>query len=87
MGRKILTHNGPVSTPTVDLITARIYWNSVLYTPDAKYQIVDVENFYVKNPTNKKEYYKISINLVTQEIIENYDPTKNKIDGHVYFRV
>ena len=58
--------NGPVSTPTADLMTAKVHWNSVLSTPNAKYLIVEVKNFYLNNPINNKEFHKKAINLTPQ---------------------
>ena len=44
----ILTYTDPVSTPTAYLTISKIHWNSVVSTPDGKYFIVDVKNFYLK---------------------------------------
>ena len=53
VGGDKLTYYVLVSTPTTDLTTAKLDLNSVLSTPDAKYLIVYVKNFYLKNPMNK----------------------------------
>ena len=77
MGGTKLTYDGLVSTPKANLTTAKIHWSSVLYTPDGKYLIVYFQNFYLKNPMKKAEYYRIAIKLTPQEIIYKYD-LKNK---------
>ena len=66
MGGEKLFNDGPVSTPTADLNTAKIHWNSFLSTIDGKYLIVDVKNFYLKHSMNKAEYYMIAIKINTQ---------------------
>ena len=81
-----LTYDVPVSTPTSDLTRAKIHWNSVLSTPDEKYLIVAVKNFYLKNPTKNPEYYKIEIKITPQYIIEKYDLNNNQSDGYIYVR-
>ena len=68
-----ISYEVPVSTPTYDFTTAKLRWNSVLSTPDGKYLIVDVKNFYLNNPMNKAEYIKIALKIPPQEIIETYD--------------
>ena len=58
-------------------------WNSLLSTPNSKYLIVDVKNFYINSTTNKRNYYKIAINLIPQEIIYKYDLTTKQVDVFV----
>ena len=53
--------------------TAKLRWKSVLSTPDGKYPIFDVNNFYLYNPMNKAEYLKILLKIPPQEIIYTYD--------------
>ena len=52
---------------------------SPLSAPDAKYLIVCVKNFYLNNPIKKNKDYKISINLIPQEVIDKYDLKKSKL--------
>ena len=66
MGGEKLYYDVPVSTPTVDLTTAKLHWNSFLSTPDGKYLIVDVKNFYLKNIMKKSRYYKILLKIIPQ---------------------
>ena len=87
VGGNKLSYNGPVSTPTVYLTTDKLHWNRFFSTPDGKYLIVDVKNFYLKNPMNKAEYYKIALKLIPQEIIDKYDLINKKIYGYIYVRV
>ena len=77
VGSNKTTYDGPVYTPTADLITTKLHLNSVLSTPYSKYLIIDVKNFYLKNPMKKNEYYKISIKLIPQDIVNKYE-LKNK---------
>ena len=53
--------------------TSKLHYKSVLSTPDRKYLIVDVNNFYLKNSMNKAEYIKIALKMIPQEIIDMYD--------------
>ena len=55
VGRDNCTYNGPVSTPTLDMATSKLHWNSVLLTPGSKYLVI-----YVKNITPTTQYYSMS---------------------------
>ena len=45
-----------VSTPTADMVTAKLLFNSVISTEGAKFQTVDIKNFYLNTPMERFEY-------------------------------
>ena len=73
--------------PTSYLKTAKIHWNSILSTPDGKYPIVYVNNFYLNNPTKKAEYLKIALKKNPQEIIDKYDLLNKRCNRYLYVRI
>ena len=75
-----LSYDGPVSTPTEDLTTAKLHWNSILYIPDGKYLIVYFNNFYMENPMKKAKHIKIALKIILQEIIDKYDLLNKQCD-------
>ena len=87
VGGNKLSYEGPVSTHTADLTTAKLHWNRVLSTPDGKYLIVDVKNFYLKNPMEKEEYIKIALKIPPQEIIDTYDLFSKQCARYIYVRI
>ena len=87
VGGDKLTFGGPVSTPTSNLATLELHRNSVISTPGSKYLVVNVKNFYLKNIMAKHEYYNISISLIPQEFIDEYNLMENKINGFIYVKV
>ena len=86
MGGNKLSYEGPVSTSTADFTTAKLHWNIILYTPNGKYLIVDVKNFYLNNSINKAEYLKIVLKIPPQDIIDTYDLLSKQFYGYVYVR-
>ena len=46
--------------------------NSAISTPGAKCLIADVKNFYLDNDLPEPEYMKFHINIIPQEIIDEY---------------
>ena len=76
-----------VSTPTADLPTIKMLWNSVLSTPKAKFITLDVANFYLGTPMERPEYMRLPIKIIPQEIIDKYDLEKKVEDGWVYVKI
>ena len=76
-----------VSTPTADMQTIKLLWNSVLSTPGAKYFTLDISNFYLGTPMERPEYMRMPIKIIPQEIIDKYDLTTIVEDGWVYIKI
>jgi hypothetical protein len=43
----LITYEGELSVRTADINTAKMHWNSVVSTPNAKYMCLDIKNFYL----------------------------------------
>ena len=84
VGGDILTFDRPVSTPASNLTTSKMHWNSVILKPGSSYLVVDVNNFHLNNIMAKDEYYNISIILIPQEVIDEYNLMDNQINGFLY---
>ena len=56
VGGNLMHFPGDVKTPTTDLITAKLVFNSVLSTKNAKFMCADIANFYLNNPMDRYEY-------------------------------
>ena len=78
-GNKIF-YPGELTTRTADMTTAKLHWNSVLSTPDAKYMCLDIGNFYLSATLDRYEYMKMPINLFPPWTVEQYD-LSNKVVG------
>ncbi len=50
VGSNRITYNGNTSTPTADLVTAKLLINSTISTPNAKFYDMDLSNFYLMTP-------------------------------------
>jgi hypothetical protein len=88
VGGDRLTYPEPVGTKTADLTTLKILFNSVVSTPDAKFLAIDIKNFYLGTPMDRYEYMRIPINLIPDEIIEEYNLRDIvDADGYVYIEI
>jgi hypothetical protein len=45
-----IKYPGEVATPTVEMLVAKLLFNSVVSTPDAKFITMDISNFYLMTP-------------------------------------
>ena len=87
IGSNKLTQSVSVSILNAYLTTSKLHCNIILLTPDTRYLIVDVKNFYFNSQINKNKYYNIFISRILKEIINKYDLLVNQIDGYVYVRL
>ena len=73
VGGDRVDYPGEVSTKTSDLITAKLLFNSVISTPGSKFMSLDIKDFYLNNELPRKEYARIHLSLIPQDIIEQYN--------------
>jgi len=64
---------GNKSTPTVDLLTAKLLINSTISTPGAVFLGIDLANFYLNTLMAKPEYMRLRLDIIPKEIIIKYN--------------
>ena len=80
-----INYPGKVATPTAEMLVAKILFNSVVSTKDARFMTMGISNFYLMTPFNRPEYIRISINEIPHEIIQEYGlKEKATTEGSVY---
>eukprot|EP00804_Cyclotella_cryptica_P001807 CCRYP_018345-RA/>CCRYP_018345-RA protein AED:0.46 eAED:0.46 QI:0/0/0/1/0/0/3/0/146 len=62
----------PVTTPTTDMLAAKILFNSVISTATACFMTMDISNFYLNTPLKRPEYIRMKITDIPEEIITKY---------------
>ena len=83
----LINFPGDVTTPTADLITSKLIFNSVLSTKNAKFMCADIDNFYLNNPMIRYEYMKLPLEIIPQEIIQQYKLINLAHKGFVYMEI
>ena len=58
-----------VTTPTEDLTTAKLIFNSLVLTKIIKFVCVDISNLYLKNTMDRYLYMKLLLHIIPEEII------------------
>ena len=87
VGGDKVDYPGAVSTKTTDMITAKILFNSVISTEGAHFMGMDIKDFYLNNELPRKEYIRIPLKLIPQEIIDKYNLMDFAVNGFVYAEV
>ncbi len=57
----------------MDLVAAKLLINSTISTPNAKFNGIDLANFYLMTPMMEYEYMRLQLELIHDEIIDNYN--------------
>ena len=47
---------GDAGTPTADLLTVKLLFNSIISTPNAKFMTMDIKDFYLNTPMAQYKY-------------------------------
>ena len=87
VGGNLINHPGDAIAPTADSTTAKIVINSTISTPKAKYLAGDVKNFYLWTIITHNEYLQLSITIITQDIIDQYNLLPSVRNGCVYIEI
>jgi hypothetical protein len=87
VGGDRIDYPGEVSTKTSSLSTAKILFNSVVSTPDAKFMTMDIKDFYLNTPMSDYEYMRIHIRDIPQAIFEYYNLGPLVHNDHVYVEI
>ena len=75
----LIIYPAEFKTQTVYLVTAKIMWKNVLNTPHAKYNMTNVQNFYINTPFDWFEYTCISLDLILEHFIQQYELREKKM--------
>jgi hypothetical protein len=87
VGGNLIHYPGDVSTKTAGLTTAKLLFNSTISTPGAKFMSMDVKNFYLNTPMARFEYMRLPMNLLPDEIKQQYKLQAVADDGWVYVEI
>jgi len=72
-GGNLINYEGNASVRTADIDTAKLHWNGVVSTPDAKYMCLDIKKNYLTAALEYFEYMKIPLSLFPELTQEQYN--------------
>ncbi len=80
-GGNLVTYEGNALVRTADLDMAKMHWNSVISTKDARYMCLDIKNFYLTTKLENFEYMKMPLSLFPLRIVEQYNLKELAVEG------
>ena len=87
VGGDRVNYPGEVATPTADMMVAKLLFNSIISTPKARFMTMDISNFYLMTPLKRKEYIRMKISDIPEEIIIEYKLRELVTeDGSIYIQ-
>ena len=72
VGGNKIDYPGDVSTPTADLTTTKLLWNSVISTPGARYMCIDIKDYYLNNAMDAPEFMWVPVAMLPQQVMDAY---------------
>ena len=87
VGGNLIDYPDDKSSPTSDVMTFKILINSTLSTAETMMVLFDIKNYYLGTPLPRREYMKIHISLIPQEIIDAYDLMPKVHNGYIYVAI
>jgi hypothetical protein len=88
VGGNKINYPGEVATPTAEMLVAKILFNSVISTPNAKFMTIDISNFYLNTPLKRPEYLRVRLADLPEEIVKEYRlAAKVNHKGFVFIKV
>jgi len=81
MGGNLINYPEDCGTPTADLLTIKLMFNSIISTTGAKFMTIDIKDFYLMTPMDRYEYFRMKLDLFPQDIIDEYG-LRNKVDAY-----
>ena len=82
-----ITNNGELSVRTADVNTAKLHWNSVVSTPNAKYMCLNIKKNYLTAALEYFEYMKMPLSLFPKWIVKQCNLTTHAKDGWVHLEM
>lgn len=86
-GGNLINYDSDLSVRTADINTAKLHWNSVVSTDNAKYMCIDIKNFYLSAALEYFEYMRIPLALFPTWTIDQYNLNKHAYKGFVYIEM
>ncbi len=70
VGGNRINYPGAVATPTVEMLVAKMLFNSVISTKDAHFMTMDILNFHLVTPLHHLEFIRLNLNDIPDEVIK-----------------
>jgi hypothetical protein len=72
VGGNRINYPGKVATPTAEMLVAKMLFNSVISTKDARFMTMDISNFYLMTPLHLAKFIQIKLSNIPDKVIREY---------------
>jgi hypothetical protein len=88
VGGDRLPYPADAGAPAATILEAKLLFNSVISTPQAKFMTADIKDYFLCTPMERFEYIKIPYSMIPEEIRLQYNLANVvESDGYVYCEV
>ena len=87
VGGDRIDYPGDTRTKTSTVENVKILINSVLSTPGARMMCMDLKDFYLNTPMERKEYIRVHLSQIPKEIMDLYNLWDLVYKDHVYSEI
>ena len=87
VGGDRLDYLGLTATDTASLTTLKLLLNSVISKLNSRFMTMDINIYYYGTPMARYEYMRISMDLIPDEVINQYNLHKLAVDGWAYMEI
>jgi hypothetical protein len=78
---------GAVTTPTAEMLVAKMLFNSAISMTGARFMTMDISNFYLNTPLPRPELIRINLKDIPKEVLTEYNlRKKSTTNGSIYIR-
>ncbi len=70
VGGDRINYPGAVATPTAEMLVAKMLFNSVISTKDARFMTMDISNFYLMILLHHPKFIQLKLNNIPVEVIK-----------------
>ncbi len=82
-----INYLGKVATPTVEMLVAKMLFNSIISTKSSNFMTMDISNFYLMTPLHRPEFIQMKLSNIPDKVIKEYKfREKATPDGSIYIR-
>jgi hypothetical protein len=86
-GGNLINYPFELTTRTTNMVSSKLFWNSTISTPGARFARADIKNMYLKTPLDQFEYMRTPISLSPPDIINHYQLHNKVLRGYVYMEI
>ncbi len=72
VGGDRINYPGEVTTPTAEMLVAKMLFNSIISTRGARFMTMDISNFYLMTPLHQPKFIRMKLSNIPDKIIDEY---------------